>query len=226
MNCYRHPHAASVYCCAKCGIGMCNDCFDSAIYKWNENKVCHNCEMELFTTEKNEVLNQKTKLVGDIKFKLIMIVAWILMIYVGSVIKSNSASIIGFISSFHTISDDSYVYEIIRNAPFICPAICTIICFFRYIIKFLFGMLFSGKSDSEKIEEAVYTVSGEYLLYLFGKLIGLVFKIVIIGILFYIVVFAMPILALISIIINYIKIRSLKKEENRLSQIEPLVIKE
>lgn len=60
MKCVHHSDAEAVGSCAKCGGGLCQQCFSSSAYTWDGKPMCHNCNLstmnDLLATSKKEMI--------------------------------------------------------------------------------------------------------------------------------------------------------------------------
>lgn len=54
MNCFFHENKSAVIQCEKCGVGLCRECMDKAIYTYNGKVVCMNCSKPMAEEELND----------------------------------------------------------------------------------------------------------------------------------------------------------------------------
>lgn len=65
MNCYFHSHLPAVSTCAKCGVGLCRDCNNDAVYSLDDKPVCFNCSLRVAEEELADA--RKTKVWSLVK---------------------------------------------------------------------------------------------------------------------------------------------------------------
>lgn len=66
MNCFFHENKPAVIQCEKCGVGLCRECMDKAIYTYNGKVVCMNCSKPMAEEELNDA--RKARLWSLVKF--------------------------------------------------------------------------------------------------------------------------------------------------------------
>ncbi len=59
MNCYIHIDKPTVAACPECGMGLCRDCVDNAIYTQGSRPLCHDCSLKQATTDLADAKSKK-----------------------------------------------------------------------------------------------------------------------------------------------------------------------
>lgn len=54
MNCFFHENKPAVIQCEKCGVGLCRECMNKAVYTYNGKVVCMNCSRPMAEEELND----------------------------------------------------------------------------------------------------------------------------------------------------------------------------
>lgn len=59
MNCYIHIDKPAVTTCPECGMGLCRDCVNNAVYTVENKPLCHNCSLSMAENELSEARSRK-----------------------------------------------------------------------------------------------------------------------------------------------------------------------
>lgn len=59
MNCYIHTNQPAVAACPECGMGLCRDCVDNAVYYQENRPLCHNCSLKIASEELSSAKSKK-----------------------------------------------------------------------------------------------------------------------------------------------------------------------
>lgn len=59
MNCYIHIDKPAVTTCPECGMGLCRDCVNNAVYTIENKPLCHNCSLSMAENELSEARSRK-----------------------------------------------------------------------------------------------------------------------------------------------------------------------
>lgn len=59
MNCYIHNYKPAVTECPECGMGLCRDCVDNAVYYKNNRPLCHDCSLNAAANDLASLKRQK-----------------------------------------------------------------------------------------------------------------------------------------------------------------------
>ena len=51
MNCINHGYRAAVVGCARCGVGMCQECLSEVVSSYDNRPLCHDCSQAMAQAE-------------------------------------------------------------------------------------------------------------------------------------------------------------------------------
>lgn len=81
MKCIHHSDAEAVGSCAKCGAGLCQQCFSSSAYTWDSKPMCHNCNLatmnDLLANSRSDVRSYLIRIIINGIFLAIGVGAWL-----------------------------------------------------------------------------------------------------------------------------------------------------
>lgn len=59
MNCFYHENKPAIVACAKCGVGLCRDCMNEAVYKIDGKPLCLQCSRSIAEEELNDAQKER-----------------------------------------------------------------------------------------------------------------------------------------------------------------------
>ena len=82
MNCFYHENLGAVATCVDCGVGLCKDCVQNALYTRDNKPICLNCSKKEASAQANYASSE----VNALKRRLIICI----VIFIAGIVAFNT----------------------------------------------------------------------------------------------------------------------------------------
>ena len=99
MNCFYHENLGAVATCVDCGVGLCKDCVQNALYTRDNKPICLNCSKKEASAQANYASSEVNALKRRLIICIVIFIAGIVVFNIKNQAPLNLFAMIGVLLS-------------------------------------------------------------------------------------------------------------------------------